>query len=95
MRDILGVDEIFMSKPVMLRAFNSAKACTKGKSKYSDDYIEFREFRKLLSYLRQYFEYYIAFKRVDSSGDRRIDLGEFISAVPSMEKWVGKNMWAK
>jgi len=45
----------------MLRAFNAAKAKVKSKSKYGDDYVERAEFRFLLKYLRQYFEYWIAF----------------------------------
>ena len=52
MRDILQLDEIFLSKPVMMRAYMAAKGLVRGKHHYSDDYIEFREFRKLLAYLR-------------------------------------------
>jgi len=61
MKDIIRLPLLFKTKPVMLRAFNSAKAKVKSKSKYGDDYVERAEFRFLLKYLRQYFEYWIAF----------------------------------
>ena len=48
MRDILQLDELFLSKPVMLRAYKAAKAKKKAKTIHSDDYIEFLEFRILL-----------------------------------------------
>ena len=52
MRDILRLDEVFLSKPVMMRAFQAAKNACKSKSKYGKDYVERREFRLLLMYLR-------------------------------------------
>jgi hypothetical protein len=61
MKDIIRLPLLFKTKPVMLRAFNAAKAKVKSKSKYGDDYVERAEFRFLLKYLRQYFEYWIAF----------------------------------
>ena len=48
MRDILQLDEVFLSKPVMLRAYKAAKSAKKAKTIHSDDYIEFLEFRLLL-----------------------------------------------
>merc|ERR1712002_727430 len=55
-----------------------------------DDYIEFKEFRYFLQSLRQYFEYWEAFTRVDDNDDRRIDLVEFKANQAMMEVWVGK-----
>lgn len=55
-----------------------------------DDYIELNEFRFFLLSLRQYFEYWVAFCRTDTDGDRRISLKEFIAAQDKIEAWVGK-----
>ena len=52
--------------------------------------MEYREFRIFLLALRQRCEYYVAFKRIDESGDGKIDLGEFTKALDMIEKWVGK-----
>ena len=74
-------------KPVLLRAFTAAKTKVKSTSKHGDDYITPGEYRWLLVYLRMYYEYYIAFDRIDTSDDRRIDLGEFIKAKSALEAW--------
>ena len=42
-----------------------------------------------LQCLRQYFEYYLAFKRVDRSDDDRISLQEFKEQQNLIERWVG------
>ena len=47
------------------------------KSKHGDDYIEKNEYRYLLKYLRQYYEYWVAFDQIDLNNDRRITYGEF------------------
>jgi len=70
-----------------MRAFQLAKNKVKGKSKVSDDYIEKSEFRYLLIYLRQYFEYWVMFNRIDKEGNHKIDLSEFEKAIPEIEKW--------
>ena len=86
-RDILNLPEIFKIKKVIIRAYQAAKNKYKGKSKYSDDYLEWMEFRISLVYLRQYFEYYVMFCRTDTSGDHKINFEEFKNAIPSLEKW--------
>ena len=87
-RDVLNLDEeMFHCKQVIMRAFQAAKNKYKNKSKYGDDYIEFNEFRYFLIYLRQYFEYYVMFCILDTSGDHKIDFEEFKSALPQIEKW--------
>ena len=48
------------------------------------------EFRIVLQYLRQYFEFEEAFDRVDKDDDKRIELDEFVASVPMIEAWVGK-----
>ena len=53
------------------------------------DYLEKRELRVFLIALRQRFEYFQAFKKIDTGGDGRISLREFKSAELAIEKWVG------
>ena len=86
-RDVLGLPQIFSLKKVLIRAFNAAKDKIKGKAKQSQDYVEWLEFRYILVYLRQYFEYYVMFCRVDTSDDFKLNLDEFKKAVPTLEKW--------
>lgn len=88
-KDILGLPEIYENKPVMMRAFQAAKKANNGKSSsdLGEDYIERSEFRLLLVYLRNYFEVWQLFDRIDSGDDRRIDIEEFKSALPTFETW--------
>jgi hypothetical protein len=86
-RDVLQLDGLFECKKPIMRAFQVAKNCVKSKSKVGDDYIEWLEFRYFLLYLRQYFEYWVMFTKIDTSGDKRVELGEFEKAVPMMEAW--------
>jgi len=91
MRDVLQCDELFDCKQAVRRAFHFAKSKNNGKSKHGDDFIEFCEFRLFLQTLRQFFEYYQAFKRIDTGDDNRISKEEFTSdkIKESLEKWVG------
>ena len=90
-RDVLKIDEIYDFKGAISHAFKIAKNCTKSiKSEVGDDYIEFREFRFFLLSLRQYFEYGVAFRRIDVNKDHKISLVEFKEAQSNIEKWVGK-----
>jgi Ca2+-binding EF-hand superfamily protein len=88
-RDVLALPEIYENKPVMMRAFQAAKGANNGKSKseLGQHYIERSEFRLLLVYLRNYFEFWQMFDRIDSGDDRRINMEEFKSAIPMMETW--------
>ena len=87
LRDVLKIPQIFPHKKVIARAYKDAKNKIKGKAKHSDDYVEWLEFRYLLIYLRQYFEYYVMFCRADLSSDFKIKLDEFKKALPKLEKW--------
>lgn len=87
LRDALPIPTLFDLKKVLIRAFNAAKNKVPPKTKHSDDYIEWMEFRICLVYLRQYFEYYVMFCRVDTSDDFKIDINEFKKALPTLEKW--------
>ena len=77
-------------KPVIMRAFVMAKDSNarrkKGKKRHVD-YIERDEFRLLLCCMREYFELYIAFSRIDSSSDRKIGVEEFVKSLPVLAKW--------
>ena len=84
------------TKTLVSKAFHFAKdfyPAEKGKNKrgkqMQDLYIEKIEFRIFLIALRQRFEYYQAFKQIDTSGDGFIEIDEFIEAVDVLEKWVG------
>ena len=84
---MLNLPTLFDLKPVLLRAFNSAKDKVKSKHSYGDDYVSRGEFRLILKYLRQYYEYWVAFERLDSDGDRRITYSEFLAAKNALERW--------
>ena len=88
MRDVVRLPTIFDTKPVIIRAFNSAKTYKKaGKDKSDDDYISKGEFRVFLKYIRQYYEFWVAFDRIDTDDDRRIDHSEFMQAKEMLERW--------
>ena len=88
-RDVMRNQDLFDSKPALIRAHQAAKNRVKTKSLHGPDYVERCEFRLVLLYLRQYFEYWIAFNRVDKNMDERISLTEFVAAQEEIEKWVG------
>ena len=88
-RDAMQNQELFDSKPVLIRAYKAARNRVKTQKLHGPDYIERCEFRLVLLYLRQYFEYWVAFQRVDKSGDDRISLIEFMDAKEQIEVWVG------
>ena len=76
-REVVGA-EMFSAKPVIASAFHAARKSGGGKQTgQAGDYIERKEFRTLLIMLRQYYELYAMFNRLDTSDDRRIDLSEF------------------
>jgi Ca2+-binding EF-hand superfamily protein len=86
-RDVLNLPDLFKLKKVILRAFKAAKNKVKSSSKYGDEFVGWLEFRIILVYLRQYFEYYVMFCRIDSSQDFKISINEFKKAIPTLEKW--------
>ena len=86
-RDVLNLPDMFKLKKVLMRAFQAAKNKYKSKSTHGDDYVEWMEFRIILVYLRQYFEYYVMFCRVDTSDNFKVDINEFKQAIPTLEKW--------
>lgn len=86
-RDVLRLPDIFHIKQVIMRAFQAARNSAPNKTKYSNDYIERNEFRYFLCYLRQYFEFYEMFERVNTDKDKYINKDEFSAALPLFEKW--------
>ena len=68
-RDVIKLPQLFEIKRVLMRAFMAAKNKMKAKAKHDDDYVTKREFRYLLKFLRQYYELWVAFERVDLTHD--------------------------
>ena len=64
--------ELFALKPVLMRAYMAARDKLKSNNPHGDDYVSRAEFRYLLKYLRQYYEYWVAFDNIDQNDDRRI-----------------------
>merc|ERR1712106_358182 len=89
--EVTAVDELFDAIPAINRSFHHCKNVSTNPSEHGPDFIEFREFRLLLQTLRQFFEYYQAFDRIDTGDDDRISKEEFTSDAlkAAMEKWVG------
>jgi hypothetical protein len=87
MRDVLNLPALFNLKPVLMRAFQAAKNKLKSKNSHGDDYVSKAEFRYILMYLRQYYEYWVAFDEIDKNDDRRITFDEFSKAMPTLERW--------
>ena len=89
-RDVLQLYEIFECKKVIMRAFQAAKGANNAKNpkgSVGPDFVEKNEFRLLLVYLRQYFEIWRMFEKVDSSDDHRLNFEEFKQALPKFEQW--------
>ena len=85
-----SLHELFDAKPVIIRAFNAAKAVNdqrNGPGSRGPDYVERVEFRFLLVYLERYLELWEMFRGVDSSGDGRITPEEFRGAISLLEGW--------
>ena len=86
-RDTVG-EAMFSAKPVIQSAFHAARKSGGGKQTgRAADYIEKKEFRTLLIMLRQYYELYAMFNRLDTSDDRRIDLDEFKQGAEMVASW--------
>ena len=84
----LELPNVVKNKGPVKLAFKSAcnKYAKKG-AKIEDNLLEWMEFRIFLVYLRQFFEYWIMFEKVDNSGDHSIGLEEFKKAIPQMKNW--------
>jgi hypothetical protein len=89
LQDVLQIDQIFHAKPAIMRAFQLAKnwGGNAKKGSHAADYVQKKEFRILLQCLRHYFELWVMFEKIDTAGDRRIDLTEFSFALQKLVKW--------
>lgn len=87
MRDVIKLPRLFDTKEVLRRAFVAAKTKAVSKDKFGDDFVTKSEYRYLLKYLRQYYEYWVMFEQLDADSDRRIDFNEFKKAALKMAKW--------
>lgn len=89
-----GSDDMstIVTKPVIIRAFNSAKSvaqerCNAGSTNSTNnDYIEFSEFRYFLIYIKEYIKLWELFDIIDSDNDRRISSDEFIQTLPKLKE---------
>jgi Ca2+-binding EF-hand superfamily protein len=87
MRDVIDLPVLFDIKPVLMRAFQAAKAVAPSGSELGDDYIQRSEYRLLLQYLREYYEFWLAFTQADKDDDRRVSYEEFVAAKDTISKW--------
>ena len=84
----LQLPNVVKNKNPIKLAFNAASdKYSRYGIKKEDNLIEWMEFRIFLVYLRQFFEYWIMFEKVDNSGDHKISLEEFKKAIPQMKNW--------
>ena len=83
-KDVMKLPNLFNLKPVLLRAFNTAKNKFKAVTQHGDENVSKAEFKYLLRYLRQYYEYWVAFDIIDKDDDKQVSLDEFTKAVPEM-----------
>ena len=51
-------------------AFNTTKHGIKTNDIYLKDYLEKHQFRRFLKFIRQYYEYWVAFDTIDLDGDK-------------------------
>ena len=84
----LKLPNIVKNKGPVKLAFNAASdKYERYGIKKEDNLIEWMEFRIFLVYLRQYFEYWVMFEKLDNTGDHQISLKEFKKAIPQMKNW--------
>jgi hypothetical protein len=89
LKGVLDEDAVVEAKPAIKSAFDYARTYCQGASKYSDTNVDKAEFRIFLLAFKQRMEYLQAFKAMDSSGDKKIDLNEFLAARDQITKWLG------
>jgi len=72
--------KIFDVRPVLKRAYTTI-INLQGKKKVKnldDGLISKKEFLNFLKYIRQYYEYYVAFERIDEDKDGKVSFKEFV-----------------
>eukprot|EP00746_Dinoflagellata_sp_MGD_P158798 gnl/MRDRNA2_/MRDRNA2_86558_c0_seq2.p1 gnl/MRDRNA2_/MRDRNA2_86558_c0~~gnl/MRDRNA2_/MRDRNA2_86558_c0_seq2.p1 ORF type:complete len:638 (+),score=159.40 gnl/MRDRNA2_/MRDRNA2_86558_c0_seq2:158-1915(+) len=85
----LHLHDVFNSKKAIMRAFQAAKnfGTSSEEGDKERDFVERKEFRILLEYLRHYFELWVMFGMLDEEGDNRIDHDEFVKSIPRLQEW--------
>ena len=92
--ELLNDTSVNISKPVILRAFTSAKTVAQEKGVHSNsssssssgDYIEFSELRYFLLYIKEYIQLWELFETIDNDNDRRISYDEFVNnTLPKLQ----------
>jgi len=88
LRDTLAIEEIFDAKPVIMRAFQAAKAVgvKHGISKHPD-YVHKAEFRVLLVYLEEFFKIWETFAGLAADVDHRLTKEEFTNGWSQLQGW--------
>ena len=72
-KDAGGYTDVDSLSPAIARAFHAAKNAVESKASLGEDFVERKEFRLLLVYLKRYFELFGMFLDIDTSDDRRMD----------------------
>ncbi|CAL6037466.1 Flagellar_calcium-binding protein [Hexamita inflata] len=73
------------------RTIHQSKATTTSAQKQqNDDYLTRSEFAPMLKYTRIFLEIYNMFDELDTSRDRKIQIGEFIRGVDKLNQWGAK-----
>jgi len=78
---------IDMAAQAINRAFHAARDMSPPVQDFSDDYIDFSEFRIFLVFLQHYHELHTLFLQLDASGDGRLGVDEFVQAAPLLQSW--------
>lgn len=82
-------------QPVIASAFKAARSIRSVsknplcRTDHAHKYVEWKEFWFFLTALQQRFEYWQAFKQLDTTQDGDLSLEEFCAAKSTIEKWVG------
>ena len=84
--DVLDLPELFSAKPVLMRAYQTARRKLPNQP-HSNDYVTRAEFRYLLVYLVQYYEYWIGFEEIDNTRQRKITKTDLEQAAPLLKSW--------
>lgn len=78
------MEPIYKAKKPVMQAYQKAKSYYKG----NDDYVSLKELKYFFIFLYQYFDYYLAFKSIDSNFDDRVSIKEFRALGPYLKQFV-------
>ena len=88
LKDVFKVGLEYISKSPIHRAFQAANSSVHSKNTLGKEYVEKSEFRLLIYYLRLYMEYFQIFEQIDTDGDQKIDMKDFVEGYPLLNKWM-------